>query len=126
MAILVGGVHEVETTQKRIGSQLRGAKDVASAVRLGLAETEESLRSPRGVAPDPALKVCQHFAKLGMHLSGRAAERTTTITIAALGLALIACAAAMNQHWLDRHFLPASFVPPARIGQVHTIRFTGA
>src|SRR5258708_38160459 len=120
MAILVGGVHEVETTQKRIGGQLRGAKDVASSVRLGLAETEESLRSPRGVAPDPALKVCQHFARLGMHMSGRAAERTTEITIAALGLALIASAAAANQQWFDRHFLPDFFVPRARIVQVET------
>ena len=33
------------------------------------------------------------------------------IAVAAIGGALLACALAANQRWLDRHFLPSWFVP---------------
>src|SRR5262245_28139645 len=33
------------------------------------------------------------------------------VVAAAVGLALIACAASASQSWLDRHFLPSFFMP---------------
>src|SRR2546428_4229957 len=36
---------------------------------------------------------------------------TAEIATAAIGVALVVCAAAANQHWLDSHFLPSFFLP---------------
>jgi hypothetical protein len=40
-----------------------------------------------------------------------AGRRATEITTVVIGLALIACALAARQSWLDRHFLPSFFLP---------------
>src|SRR5437773_6821857 len=36
---------------------------------------------------------------------------TAEIAIAVIGVTLVACAIAANQHWLDSHFLPSFFLP---------------
>jgi ABC-type uncharacterized transport system permease subunit len=40
-----------------------------------------------------------------------AARLVVEIAIASVGGALLACALAANQRWLDRHFLPSFFLP---------------
>ena len=40
-----------------------------------------------------------------------AARLVTEIAVASIGGALLACAFAANQRWLDRHFLPSFFLP---------------
>src|SRR5471032_2845168 len=41
----------------------------------------------------------------------RAARVIAEIGVASIGGALLACALAANQRWLDRHFLPSWFLP---------------
>jgi ABC-type uncharacterized transport system permease subunit len=40
-----------------------------------------------------------------------AARVIAEIAVACIGGALVACAVAANQRWLDRHFLPSWFLP---------------
>ena len=46
-----------------------------------------------------------------MRTSGRLARVIAEIAVASIGGALLACALAANQDWLDRHFLPSFFLP---------------
>ena len=57
--LLVGGMEEVQPAEQRIGSQLRGAEQIAPAVGLGLAEAEQLLHASLGIAPDPAVNRLQ-------------------------------------------------------------------
>ena len=53
----------------------------------------------------------------GLYVSGKSSDRVdgrrvaTEIVVAAIGIALLACAFLANQRWLDRHFLPSWFLP---------------
>ena len=60
VALLIGCVQEEKTAQQRIGSHFGGAQQVAAAVGLGLAETEQLLHAPLAVAPDPAMDRGEH------------------------------------------------------------------
>ena len=53
--LLVRGVEEVQPPEQRIGSQLRGAEQIAPTVGLGLAEAEQLLHATLRIAPDPAM-----------------------------------------------------------------------
>ncbi len=53
-----------------------------------------------------------------MHMSGRG--RLAELGIACIGAALVACAIAANQQWLDRHFLPDFFIPRSTQVRVET------
>src|SRR2546428_4340299 len=46
---------------------------------------------------------------------------TAEIATAAIGVALVVCAAAAHQHWLDRHFLPSFFLPRDFYARLETI-----
>src|SRR5207247_6592769 len=46
-----------------------------------------------------------------MRTSGRLARVIAEIAVASIGGALLACALAANQRWLDTHFLPSFFLP---------------
>jgi hypothetical protein len=43
--------------------------------------------------------------------SDRTAQLVVEAAVAAIGIALVACAVLANQRWLDRHFLPSWFLP---------------
>src|SRR5437763_12334237 len=45
----------------------------------------------------------------------RASRRVAEIAVACIGCALIAAAAAANQAWFDRHFLPSFWTPREEI-----------
>jgi len=121
VAVLVDRMQHVETPEQGIGSQLGGAQDVASTVDLGLAEAAQLLDAPAGIAPDPAVNGREnpiepgpghesrgHDGKTALHKSDRAVG--TQVVLAVAGLALIACAIAADETWLNRHFLPGFFV----------------
>jgi hypothetical protein len=123
--MLVDRMQHVETPKQGIGSQLGGAQDVASTVDLGLAEAAQLPDAPSGIAPDPAVDRGQnpiepdtghesrgHDGSTAVHKSDPEIRfrRIVEAALAAAGLALIACAIAADQRWLNRHFLPGFFV----------------
>jgi hypothetical protein len=55
MPLLVERVPQIETPQERVLRQLRGAREIAAAIRFGLGEDEELLRASMGIRPDPAM-----------------------------------------------------------------------
>src|SRR5262245_64116903 len=63
MAQLVDGVDEVEPAQQRIRCDLCRAEDVATAVGLGLPESDELVDAPLGITPDPAVNWGEHPIK---------------------------------------------------------------
>jgi hypothetical protein len=71
VAVFIRRVYEIEAAQERIGRQLRGAKDVAPAVGLGVAEAQQLVRASSGVAPDPAMNVAEHIDSGSEHACGK-------------------------------------------------------
>jgi hypothetical protein len=117
-------VNEIEASQQRVGGDLGGAQDVASAVGFGLTEPHEFSDTAIHVAPDPAMNRCEHSIEPRRTNKGprrthsdpkitsvRLALRVTVeLAFALIGTVLIAWAVIANQAWFDRHFLPAFFV----------------
>src|SRR5207253_2617413 len=131
VAALVGRVQEVEPAQERIGRRFRCAKQIASAVELRLAEAQQFVRATVRIAPDPPMNAIQHGSpRRGLHTPrpGRAlrcprmSRRVAVVetALALTGAAMVACALAANQEWLDRHFLPDFFIPRATFLRAET------
>ena len=57
---LVDRVREIQPPQQRIGRELRGPEDVASAVAFDLAERDQLSNASIEVAPHPLMKGTQH------------------------------------------------------------------
>ena len=134
----VDRVREIEPAQQGIGSDFSSSEDVAATVALDFSEGDQFPYTPIEIAPDPPMDRPQNPVDVGLswrshrerHLnisSGRLNlsvsamreerrhERVPRVmaetAVALVGVALVFCAVAAHQPWLDRHFLPSFFLP---------------